>query len=262
MATIARVSRLSAPIAVLLLLLPLLATADAAVPCLWVGGGSNNNFSFAPNWSCNGVSRAPANGDTLQFMNNPIVKGFTPVNDIPGLQLVAVLIDYPRFHISGAGVVLSGDNALIFDGSPDATDATTATFTAPITLSGPLTISNHAPANSNGVLSVGDINLNGFTLTLDPQDRTTLTIAGAIGGSGTITQTNRGFVNVFGNNTYTGQYHLRSGILIVASPEAFGASGPGNETVLGTGPSAEQGASLWMSRPPTSPSPSRLSLST
>jgi autotransporter-associated beta strand protein len=244
--TIAPVSRLSAPLAVLLLLMPLLAAPASAVTCLWVGIGPNNNFSFAPNWSCNGVGRAPVNGDVLQFTNNPTIRSFTPVNDIAGLQLLAVQIDYPRYHISGAGVVLSGDDAMIFDGSPDATDATTATFTAPITLSGPLTISNRAPASGRGILSVGDINLNGFTLTLDSRDQNTLTIAGAIGGSGTITQASRGFVNVFGNNTYTGQYRLRSGVLIVASPEAFGASGPGNETVFGTGPGAGQAASLWI----------------
>ena len=97
MTLIVRVSRRSAPIAVLLLLLPwLAASASADIPCLWVGMGPNQNFSLAANWSCNGVSRAPVNGDTLLFTNNPVIKDFAPVNDIPGLQLVAIQIHYPR----------------------------------------------------------------------------------------------------------------------------------------------------------------------
>src|SRR5690349_9468019 len=101
-------------------------SASAATTCLWQGTGQNNNWSFAPNWSCGGMIRAPQNGDTLQFANNPLVTSFVSVNDLPALQPTQILIDYPRYQISGAGVVLGGDHGLIFDGVPDAIDATTA----------------------------------------------------------------------------------------------------------------------------------------
>jgi hypothetical protein len=143
---------------VILLLLIVARTASAAT-CSW-HGGVDLEWSTAGNWT-NCATRAPQNGDSLLFP--PTAATFTSQNDITNLQVAAVTISSPRFIISGVGIVM-GSSAVTFNGVlyPAVSGAS---FLVPITLTGPVTITNVSPDLMQ--LSVGDLNLNGNTLTFD-----------------------------------------------------------------------------------------------
>jgi hypothetical protein len=100
------------PVFALLLALAWLANGEtaSAAACVWTGGGTNNNWSSAGNWtSCGGV--ASQNGDSLSFPNG--AARAINFNDLTGLSVASINVagvgaGGQAWSITGNAVTLNG----------------------------------------------------------------------------------------------------------------------------------------------------------
>jgi len=107
--------------------------------------------------------------------------------------------------------------------------ATTASFSAPMTLSGAATIANNS-VDATG-LSLGD---DGFGLSFRATHSGFVAVSGIISGAGSIQTTL--LLVLSGHNTYTGPTSIVSPrVITMHDPQALGASGPGNGTIVSGG---------------------------
>jgi autotransporter-associated beta strand protein len=204
--------------------------ASAAAACVWTGAGPNANWSTATNWTtCSG--RAPQSGDELQFPEPPGPVSFTSVNDIPNIAPSKITVSSTNYQISGAAVRLSGPTGFIYN-EILASTPTPPSFTAPITLNSPLTITNSS-ADHGATFVLGDLNVNGFPLLFAYSATQTFKINGAISGNGSITINANGRLVLTKASSYTGTTFVgNQASLVINDAHALGATGFGNETVL------------------------------
>lgn len=134
----------------------------AGQTCTWTGGGGDNKFSTAANWSdCGGA--APTNGDLLAF-DVGVLSGESYVtlsNDITGLSIAGMTFagspsSYTGFRIDGSALTVSGSisNTIANNG-----DINLQFIDAPVSLSGNTTVSN--------VSLLGETTTAGHTLSLN-----------------------------------------------------------------------------------------------
>lgn len=117
-------------------------------------------------------------------------------------------------HITGnGGLTVTGDSQTrMFTGTNSYGWTTIST--------GVLQIGN---GGTGGTLGLGPVT-NNATLTFNRSDA--LSVSNRIFGSGALTQSGVGSLNLSGTNVYTGSTTLAAGILNVSAPETPGASGP------------------------------------
>ena len=193
----------------------------------WAGGGSDNNFDTAANWSPSG---APSNGDSLVFDTSTAVTRSDPVNNMSGLSVSSITF-------IGSGL----------DG------VHTVTATTPLTVTGPITDSAAVDSVTHvaGTIILGDdvitrgvsfedgagaIQLNSHTLTFKAAlgQQFIIGLETPITGTGTVvldhddeTVDSGAQIQFGGVNTYSGTTIYKSGsvlTLTLTPNQIFGTS--------------------------------------
>ncbi len=188
---------------------------------IWTGGGANNNWSTAGNWSTPPASPAP-----LDFAGNTRLVN---TNDLAGFTATSITFDSAAgaFTLGGNDITLSGN--LSFNGNP----ATPVTQTVNLIMAWSTDKSSDTPANGNLTLN-GNIT-SGNSLT--KIDNGTLTLGGtntfaalsASGGTNIIT----------GNTTFNGittgnKFYLADGDFIGGCKDTLIIQPGAALTVIGT----------------------------
>lgn len=175
----------------------------------WTGGGANNNWATVANWNPAG---APVNGDTLFFP--AAASRLNNTNNLSNLRIDSLTVTGTGYNLNGNSLTVS--NGLVFSFA-----AGTVTVGLDVALGASQVFDNRAPVAALN----GDINLNGFDLTLDGQDALeAFAVAGVITGNGNVTVTGLGTVIFQGAsaNTYTGTTTV-AGTLNLAKSAAVAA---------------------------------------
>ena len=193
------------------------------------GGGADNLWSDAANWNL-----PPEPGDNLAFDGTPEAT----VNDLPADTAFGAIqflspsgpgTGRPDWQVAGNEVVLGGADAILV--APNQSGSTVVVdFNLPVLLGSDMTA--HIVSSASSMDMAGDINIGGYTLSLDDQGSGVLQVAGAITGSGGVT-TSDGPVLLNGSNSYTGSTSVQSGTLT-----AFSGSALGNTSSVEVGPVA------------------------
>lgn len=203
----------------------------AADTCTWTGGGSDDNFSTAANWTGCDNGTVPENGDTLEFdMTVPTTFEEVVVNDMTSLSIAGI-------HLTGAGSSNKSfqitNNPLIITGDMTGDQASgTVTLYVDVTLGADSTYSVPSAA-----LRLGNTSDPGGT-TFDLQTHqlavtatgTTecqrLLIPSTLAGSGNITlgSGSTGASLRAATSTYTGSIVNNGAIIAVASGALSSAS--------------------------------------
>src|ERR1051325_6269537 len=176
----------------------------------WDGGSATtNNWTDPLNW---GTNVTPANDGTADIIFSGAVR-LTPNVD------VAQNINTLQFA-SGSGAFTIGGLTITLSAAIDNKDDTTQTIQAPISLNGPGTnqtlFSGDGFATGNLVLS-GTVLNNGHTLLTTQFNGSSITLSGAITGTGGFTVNGNGTTTLSGagTNTYSGLTSVTSGTLIL-----------------------------------------------
>lgn len=146
--------------------------ASAAVDtCTWTGGGSDNNFSNAANWSGCDNGTVPENGDSLVLDQSILTQNEVLNNDLVGLSLSGISLTNSAFSntftISGNSLALTGD--------------ITETGTYVLELQVDLTVGSPG-IRIQSVISTGSLSIGSNAVTLESAN-----FDGALSGSGTLT---------------------------------------------------------------------------
>ena len=194
-----------------LLLCVLILALPARAGTTWDGGGANNLWSTANNWSPNGV---PANNGTasLAFAGSTRL---TPDMDANWS------INSLTFNNGAGAFTLSSTGGFVLTiqgGGITNNSASTETINNAITLGTAQTWSATSGALSLG----GNIANGGFLLTISGGSNTTA--SGIISGTGGLTKSGAGTLALSGTNTYSGGTTFNAGIVSVSSDSNLGAS--------------------------------------
>lgn len=136
----------------------------------WDGGGADNNFSTALNWSTDAI---PINGDVIGLDLSILVADEWLNNDMIGLSLGGINVTntsatYKSYGINGLDFSLTGD-----------IDVNSGT----LTIDGPnITISSSGVSFSGRVYIVSNLSIGSNSLTIDTDSN----FSGALSGSGSI----------------------------------------------------------------------------
>ncbi len=184
----------------------------------WDGGGVDNNWSTAANWS---GDTAPVDGDVVVFDTSVAGSyGEELNNDIDNLDLAGINIvgDHENdvgFAITGKAITLSGP----IDG---ASDRGSISLKVDITLGSDVTISTHSVAFNSA-----ELDLQSHQLTVNYPDFAEtcgLLISNSLKGSGNISVT-AGRVGLRSSaNSYTGNITVAAGTLLVAENALSGST--------------------------------------
>lgn len=191
-----------------------------AVTRTWDGGGSDNNWTTAANWS---TDIAPIAGDDIVFSGSTRT---TPSNDF------AANTSFASITFSGNTAFTVSGNAIQISGGATAITASNTSGTKTISLN--ITFISAAPTittSSGGTLAIsGTIANGGFIITATGAG--TASLSGVVSGTGSFTKSSTGTLELSATNTFTGGITLNAGILKAASSQAFGTIA-GTITVAG-----------------------------
>ncbi len=160
---------------------------------LWTGGGGNNNWSTAGNWSPAGT---PANGDRLYLQT----AGATTVNNLPGL-----VVEYLLVH---DGQTVNGD-LIIANNRVEGGDGVN-TIRADVQL----IAETHFVSLNGLLLFAGNVDVNGRLLWTEPDSTGVVEFGDSIGGNltgnGTVLVTGPGTTYLSGTvgNGFTGTMYV------------------------------------------------------
>ncbi len=182
----------------------------------WTGAAGDNNVLNSLNWS---PVRVPVAGDTVIFAGST---GLAP-------QLgTGTTISAITFSSTAQAFTLGGAGTYTINSGVTNSSASTETINNAIKLGA----SQSWAATSGNLVVNGAVNLQTFTLT--SSSAMTLTINGAISGTGGVTKTSTGTLVLSGNNTFSGTTSLSKGTLTIGSDTALGTGllviGSGNST--------------------------------
>ena len=144
-------------------------------------------------------------------------------------------------------LTVTADNGLGAAGTGDETTVSTATLrlvdvtsAESVTLDSGAVLLGTGTAELTGALALAGIN----HVITTPASGDSLTLSGAITGSGGYNKQGAGTVVVTNNdNTYTGLTDVQAGTLSVTADNGLGAAGTGNETMVGAATLGLDGAS-------------------
>ncbi len=232
---------------------------------VWRGSGSAWDLAASQNWLLGGTPEAFVTGDAVRF---DATGAAAPTVNLAGEVFPAsVAVDAAaNYTFTGAGAI-GGSGGLTKSGSGTLTVQTANTYTGPTVLNGgvisvasvtpagvpgPLGAASAAPANL--VFNAGTLRYTGSLafstnrgVTLSAAGGTvevssssaSLVWAGGFSGTGALTKTGSGTLNLAGVNSYSGGTVIRAGKILLGSFEA-------NEDGLGTGLVTLDGGTLSM----------------
>ena len=176
----------------------------------WNGGGANNNWTTAANWT--GVAILP--GDQLVFDGTTNL--ITNNNQPAGTTYNGMTFNPTAgaFTHNGNAIVLTGD---ILNNSPN-----TQTINLPMTLAGAGTRQFMAVAGPIVTGGSGTINNGGYPLAITGSANVTL--GGSISGAGALSMNGAGTLALNAANTFSGNTRVNSGILSVGHSLALQGS--------------------------------------
>jgi len=193
------------------------APAVANTTFTWNGGGADNNLSTAANW-VGGVAPSGLASDDLVF-TGPVRT--SPNNDLA--QVGALTFSAGGFTLAGAALTVNGDLS---------GNVGTSTVNCALTLGNGLAFA----AATNATLVIGGTVANGGKV-LAVAGAGTVTITGVVSGTGGMTKSQTGVLNLQGANTFSGGAALAAGLLSfnVSTTGAVtnGPVGTGTLTVFG-----------------------------
>jgi autotransporter-associated beta strand protein len=189
-------------------------------PFTWDGGGGDGNWQTAANWV---GDVKPVAGSNLVFPESAAQK--TNSNNFPASTAFgSITIAESGYAISGNAIRLSKGVATM----PSA-DVGMTVLSLALRLTQDQTFANEG----DDVLRIeGDVNLDGHDLTLGGGR---VDFAGIVSGTGTLHREGSGTTLLAGPNTYTGQTFIHAGQIQIEHPNALGAAGEGNETIIDGG---------------------------
>jgi fibronectin-binding autotransporter adhesin len=195
-----------------------------AAAVVWDGGGANNNFSTAANWSTDTI---PVNGDTITFDNTGLTVSETVTNDLVGLSVAGVnFTGANSYQYTVDGNALSVGGAINGNGSLDVDLTLTANTTVDVTSIG--------VAGNPSTLDTA-----GFNLSLNSSGSCGGQFYSAITGSGDIAANlGEGGYNLHtASPAYTGDITITSGVVGFVTTDAVGSASSltanGGRAVLG-----------------------------
>ena len=160
-------------------------TSIAPTILIWIGLGSNNNWSTITNWNL----RAPVNFDILQFAGSTRLN---PFNDLTNNTLLNGI----AFNAGAEAFTLSGNRFILNTGS----------------------IVN----NSSRLQTIGNDIVLGSNAGIINCSTSPITISGNISGSGSLTKIGTSTLNLNRNNNYTGNTFISAGVISVLNNNPFG----------------------------------------
>lgn len=181
----------------------------AADTCTWTGGAANNNFSDAANWAGCDNGTVPESGDALVFPYGT--------------------------------AVADADKAVV-------NDLTAGTSFTTITISGTLgtgetgfyTITGNAIAVTSGLTQTGGgYSTVGVAIaftsdsTINIAQYQSMTLGGVVSGSGNLTKTGLGFLQLNAANTFTGTLNVTAGTLDATTATSLGTTAGGTTVASG-----------------------------
>ncbi len=185
--------------ALCLFILLILSIAVYPATKTWDGGGADNNWQTAANWS---TDVAPVGGDDLVFPAS--AAQFATNNNLASLTFASLTIEGGNYTIGGSTLQLT--NGLTVNGGSPAVNtlilvASTQTFR--VVQGSTLTL---------GILFIASGFPNPFNLTLDGAGNFGI---GVITGTGSLTKTGLGSSLIASAGSYSGRITLNDGILVV-----------------------------------------------
>jgi len=170
----------------------------------WNGGGANNFWNAAANWS----GTLPMTGDDLVFPGGAAVDT-TSLNNTNDFAASMV---FSSITISGTNYILGG-NAIALTNGINHTSSGTNTVALDVRLDAHSAFSSTIEAAK--LLLTGNVNVNGFNLALDASG--VVEVAGVISGTGNVTKTGTGTLIFSGGsaNTYAGFTFVNVGTLLL-----------------------------------------------
>lgn len=213
------IKRISALVASFLLsfgsLLVIAPTVHAAADtCVWTGGGSDDNFSTAANWSSCDNGNVPQEGDTLSFPANS--SALNPVNDY---------------------TADTSFNSITFSGAATQDSRYTITGNRITLVAGISNTMTTANSSIIGQIINTAIILGGNQTFSSVSDDAYINVGGVISGTGNLTKSGAGELILNGTNTYTGTTTVSAGKVSLFNAAGLGATSSG--TTTGTS------ASIW-----------------
>jgi uncharacterized delta-60 repeat protein len=216
----------------------------------WDGGGTDDNWSTAANWV---GDVAPISGDSLVFDTNVAgVARFTATNDLANLltTTISVIDDSATnsFTLNGSSIVIGA--GISGTGSQN---STTISFSN-LRLASSQTFSLGA-----GAMTIqSPLDTNGAAFTFDVGGAAVATLAAVVSGSGSVTKSGSGRLELNAANTYQGATIVNEGVFDAGNIAALGTTTT-NTTIangatlrlLAGGTTAEpftvnQGGDLWL----------------
>ena len=170
----------------------------------WSGGGNDNNWSTAANWSS-----AFTNDSSLTFAGTTRTSNS---NDM--LTSVGSI----TFANGAGGFILSG-SSLFISGGVTNNSANTQTINLNLTLSAPQQFN----AASGNLKIGGTIANGGNSLTVTGSSNTTIT--GSVSGAGALVMSGSGTLTLTNSNSYSGGSTVNNGTLVVANVNGLGTGG-------------------------------------
>jgi autotransporter-associated beta strand protein len=195
----------------------------------WIGGDGSWNAT-SPNWTnvAGGPLTAFSPHASVLFDNRAELAYANVVEDVnPSVVTANGTVDHLITSFGGNGSLVGQGRIVKQNSGTLVIDLTNSMSGGALVSAGTLQIGS---GGSTGTPGAGAIT-NNATLAFNRSD--TVALPNAVSGSGTLRQNGSGAVAISGNNTYTGQTLINSGVVFLQSSNALGSTSAG--TVVASG---------------------------
>ncbi|MEP7204683.1 MAG: hypothetical protein ABI716_00630 [Candidatus Saccharibacteria bacterium] len=190
--------------------------------CSWSGGGGDNNWSTAANWSCS-VGAVPTTGYDLIFPH--LGAGKTTNNDLPGTNIYNGLWfsgtlptgysnSVTAYTLTGSTIKIAGSGIQIDVATTDAGVGAGIVISAPVTTTAPATFTTGTAGNMDSLRLSGGLVVGGaLTLSAPADSSAPITFGGAVSGSSNIIASGSISAGFGVGTSYTGNVSITNGSL-------------------------------------------------
>lgn len=197
------------PILGLALLAGFLSMGSVGGQSVWDGGGGDDSWSTARNWS----------GDLVPVNDGTVTVGFSGSTRLTPLVSVPWSIKGLAFNPGSGSFVISGSS--ITTGSSGIVQSSTAAQT--VNNSIVLAAAQTWSASAGNLTFGGSVDNAGYSLNIDAAISRTIALNALVSGSGGIQKSGAGTLTLSGNNSYAGGTTLTAGTLVANHDNALGS---------------------------------------